>query len=503
VKRLLALAAALTLLGAGAASASPLSATDRARLAKKAAPKGPLGHSGRWITDRTGRVVILHGLNMVYKRPPYAPDATGFGADDAAFLRRFGFNTIRLGVIYGAVEPQPGRYDERYLNRIARTERHLARRGIFSQLDFHQDLYNEKFGGEGWPDWAVLDDGQPAEPLTGFPGSYVSSPGLNRAFDNFWENEAGPGGVRLQARYARAWRRVAARFRKRPRMMGYDLLNEPWPGSIWSSCANPDGCPAWDTGPFTAFYRRVIKQIRKADRRNLIWYEPHVEFNFGSDSNVDGLKDRRLGFSFHVYCLTAAFGGGNSESCQTFDEMVFDNADKQARQTGSALLLTEFGATDENDVNGRIVDSSDEHMVSWQYWHYCGCDDPTTQAGPGDTQALVRDPSKPPRGKNIKRAKLRVLVRPYPQVIAGTPIRFDFDPETKEFELVYSTRRASGKGRFRRGLTDVFVPRLHYRRGYAVRAKGAEIASRHRRQHLILRSHPRAKRVRVVVTPRD
>ena len=35
--------------------------------------------------------------------------------------------------------------------------------GIFNQLDFHQDLYNERFRG-GWPDWAVLDDGLPAAP---------------------------------------------------------------------------------------------------------------------------------------------------------------------------------------------------------------------------------------------------------------------------------------------------------------------------------------------------
>ena len=48
----------------------------------------------------------------------------------------------------------------------------------------------------------MLDDGVPAEPLTGFPASYITSPGLNRAFDNFWANEAGPGGVGLQDRYA-------------------------------------------------------------------------------------------------------------------------------------------------------------------------------------------------------------------------------------------------------------------------------------------------------------
>ena len=36
-----------------------------------------LGHHGRWVTDDAGRVVTLHGWNMVNKRPPYAPDAVG------------------------------------------------------------------------------------------------------------------------------------------------------------------------------------------------------------------------------------------------------------------------------------------------------------------------------------------------------------------------------------------------------------------------------------------
>jgi endoglycosylceramidase len=468
-----------------------------------ATAKGPLSHSGRWITDRRGKVVILHGFNMVYKRPPYHPGAIGFGGDDADFLRRFGFNTIRLGLIYKAVEPQPGSYDEAYLSRVARIETALAKRGVFSQLDFHQDLYNERFTGEGWPDWAVLDDGLPAEPLSGFPLTYVTSPGLNRAFDNFWANAAGPGGVGLQNRYAAAWRRVAARFRDRPQMMGYDLLNEPWPGTQSGTCSQPAGCPAFDQGPFSAFYERMIAAIRQADRRNLIWYEPQVLFNFGSDSSVDDLSDPRLGFSWHVYCISAATGGGNSPACTAADEMVADNADKQARQTGSALLLSEFGATDDNGVNERVAALADEHMVSWQHWHYCGCDDPTTQAGPGSpTQAIVLDPSRPPRRGNVKQAKLRVLARPYPQSVAGTPRSWSFDRPSRRFELVFSTRRASGNGRFRRGLSEVFIPKLHYRGGYRARVSGAEVLSKPNRQHLILRANAGAKRVTLVVVPR-
>ncbi|HEX6387946.1 MAG TPA: hypothetical protein VFZ89_00810, partial [Solirubrobacteraceae bacterium] len=102
-----------------------------------AAPTAPIGHAGRWVTDAQGRVVVVHGVNMVYKRAPYAPDAIGFDDDDAAFLAREGFNGVRLGVIWKAVEPEPGVYDDAYLARIRATVATLRRHGILTQLDFH------------------------------------------------------------------------------------------------------------------------------------------------------------------------------------------------------------------------------------------------------------------------------------------------------------------------------------------------------------------------------
>jgi len=202
-------------------------------------PAQPLGHEGRWITDDHGRVVLIHAVNMVYKRPPYYPKAIGFGKDDAQFLHRHGFNGVRLGVIYAGVEPKPGKYDNAYLDHIAATERTLDKNGVFSLLDFHQDLYNEKFQGEGWPDWAVQDDGL-SNPRNGFPTNYLTNPALNRAFDHFWANDL-VGGVKLQDEYAAAWQHVARTFRGSNWVLGYDVMNEPWPGSGWQTCAQPAG----------------------------------------------------------------------------------------------------------------------------------------------------------------------------------------------------------------------------------------------------------------------
>ena len=464
------------------------------------AQKTPLGHQGRWITDKKGRVVVLHGFNMVYKRPPYHPIHAGFGKDDAKFLARNGFNTIRLGVIYAGVEPEPGKYDDGYLATIAKTQKLLARHGIYSMLDFHQDMYNERFEGEGWPEWAVIDDGMPAEPKNGFPANYLTMPALNRAYDHFWANDPGPNGVGLVDSYAQAWKHVAGRFRSMPGSMGYDIINEPWPGSVYPSCISTEGCPEFDSGPLTEFTLKVIKAIRESDKRNLAWYEPLLTFDFGAKTSHGDPEDPRAGFSFHIYCLPGAFGSGTGDDCETFEELPLENADARSDRTKDALMLSEFGATDDLATLERVSRLADEHMVGWQEWHYCACDEPTSQAAP-EVQAVVIDPKKPPRGDNLKREKLRALSRPYPQVIAGTPVEWNFDPDEHSFALTYKTAKVSGRGSFRRGVTDVFVPKLHYPDGYRVALKGAKAVSKPGRRHL-LRATRGAKQVELQLRAR-
>jgi endoglycosylceramidase len=449
-------------------------------------------------------VAILHGVNMVFKRPPYYPAATGFGKDDAAFLQRNGFNVVRLGVIYAGVEPSPGAYDDAYVKQISATESILAKHGVFSQLDFHQDMYNERFQGEGWPDWAVQDDGL-ANTQAGFPGNYLTNLALQRAFDHFWANDPGPGGVGLQDRYAAAWGHVASRFASAKHTVGFDLLNEPWPGTPWATCVIPTGCPAYDTGVMGPFYRRVLDRIRAVERQKLIWYEPNVLFNFGGDTNIPPLGDSSTGFSFHVYCTA---GGG--PVCDGFNERVFQNAEKHSAATGDALMVSEFGATDDLATIRSNIAQADHHMVSWEYWHYCECQDPTT-TGSG-TQAVVVDPALPPTGSNVKEAKLDVLSQPYPQLVAGTPQGWSFDPSTRVFQLTYSTRGPGGK-KFNRRLrkpskralkkrqTEIFLGRARYPTGYRVSARGGAITSKPKTGVLKLIACPGRRRVRVTVGP--
>ena len=302
--------------------------------AATATPALPLSHAGRWITDASGRVVVMHGTNMVYKLAPYYPGAGGFGNSDAAFLQRIGFTAVRVGVIWAALEPQPGVFDSAYLDQIASTVKTLARHGIVSLLDFHQDQLNEEFEGEGWPTWAIEDGGLP-NTKTPFSMGYELNPALQQAFESFWADKPGPGGAGLQEQYAAAWRYVARRFAPNKSVLGYEIINEPFPGSDYATCAAPTGCPASDA-QLTGMYRKVDIQIRAADQTHLVFYEPYVTFDFGFQDHVGALNDPRTVFAWHDYCLTTSPCSSNATN--------FKNAATDIKSSGSGTFLDEFGA---------------------------------------------------------------------------------------------------------------------------------------------------------------
>jgi endoglycosylceramidase len=451
-----------------------------------------ISHSGRWLTDSSGRVVIVHGFNLVAKTPPYEPAATGFGDDDAAFLAAHGFNVVRLGVIFAGLEPTPGHFDARYLASIDGTVRTLARHGIYSLLDFHQDMYNEKYQGEGLPSWMAEDNGLPAQPRLGFPADQVAMPALNRAYDNFWANSPGPDGKGLQDWYTEGLAHVAAHFRADSGVLGYDIFNEPWPGSAWPSCLPPFGCHGFDGGALASFTRRATKAIHAVDPRHLVFYEPDSLANEAAPTFIGSPGDSRSGESFHVYCAATV---GIPESppvravCNGLEGATVNNALHQSAKTGDALMLTEFGATTDLSELSSVVGPADRDRLPWMEWAYCACHDPT---GSGEAEAVVHDPAKPPTGANVDDATLAALEEPYPQSVAGVPVSYGYSGGV--FTLGYTVPHHISAP------TVVYVPPADFPAGYRVTVTGARVVSAAGASSLKLVTLPKATAVSVRVS---
>lgn len=455
----------------------PVARADTARGSEGAvvAPSGLVLHAGRWLVDGAGRVVVIHGVNMPTKWGSTYPAAAAFGDDDAALVASAGFNAVRLTVERYAVEPAPGRFDDAYVAHFADTMAMLARHGILSLIDFHQDEYGPVFHDNGFPEWMTMTDGLPNLYQVGFPFQYLANPALNRAYDHFWANDVGPSGRRLQDDDARILNRVAGALAHAPGLLGFEVINEPWPGSQYAACYAPGvGCPVFDRGPYSAYNAHAIAALRAADPQHLLWYEPLVSFNYGIPTSMQTLRDARLGFSFHDYplCGSAADQGipvPGSAPCGPDDALVLSNATARAASTGDALLLTEFGATRDVTTLEEHLRQFDAHMVPWMYWSY---DSWLVAYGPGGT-ALA-----PASGSNVDNGLLAVLARPYPQLVSGTPLEWQYDPAAKQLSFRYTPRRPDRHGSFGPGAeTDVAVPATAYPHGYRASVTGGTIVS--------------------------
>lgn len=71
-----------------------------------------------YLIDEEGRRITFRGPNIVVKIPPYYPvtdhvdHIMSFSEGDMQQLKDWGFNGIRLGVMWTGVEPKEGEYSQ-------------------------------------------------------------------------------------------------------------------------------------------------------------------------------------------------------------------------------------------------------------------------------------------------------------------------------------------------------------------------------------------------------
>lgn len=439
--------------------------------------KGPLSSNGRWLTDASGRVVLLHGFNQVSKLAPYYPAAFGFDDDDAAFLADNGFNVVRVGVVPEGLMPAPGAVDAAYIEHLAQTVDSLARHSMFVLLDFHQDGYAPMFNGNGFPDWMALTDGEPNPKDAVFPLYYVQNPAMQRAFDHFWANSPGPDGVGLQDAFMKGFDAVVQRFAGNPWVLGYEPINEPWPGSDWVRCTTAPGCPDLEMTLLKPFYQRALDIVRQHDNRQFLFVEPFVLFNFGKAmTSVPAIAGPQVALSFHSYALDIAGEQG-----------VVRNALAAAEAQDVPLLATEFGATQDPATLDRLAGQLDGAILPWIEWAYNG---------------MVADAMKPAGLDNLKNGEaFTALVRPYPLLVNGTPESLSFDPSSAQLQFTYSTMTPDGRPAAAGLMTVVSVPGLRYPHGYTTTVEGADVVSAPCAPALVLRNRKGTAGVTVRIAP--
>ncbi|MGH0035089.1 MAG: cellulase family glycosylhydrolase [Myxococcota bacterium] len=414
----------------------------------------------QFITDEKGRALILHGTNLssASKSDPNRLPSW-LTRDDALRLSRdWGFNFVRYLIFWDAVEPTRGDIDETYLDAVEEYLDWLHEAGVRVVLDMHQDVYSSVFCCDGAPEWAVRDDGIPFEVQSPWFANYFQ-PAVMRAWDNFFDAD-GPHSD-LQVHYAAAWAAVAARFRDHPAVLGYDIMNEPSPGTSFDLIARPNGpMPAFERDFYAPFLQRVIDAIRSEDSDSWIFFEPTVTAPAsGFPSYLPRLSDprsggRRLVYFPHLYSASLETGGGYDPSV---DRTVVKWASARAEEVerhGTPILIGEFGATDGPpgalEYLEDVLDMADRMTSGWTVWDY--------QPATGSYSFIDS-------ARNEKAGKLDLLVRAYPRAVAGRLVWYQWAGSEKVLLLFY--REVPGVD----GPTEIAVPATrHFPGGFEVRS---------------------------------
>jgi endoglycosylceramidase len=414
----------------------------------------------QFVTDSGGGALILHGINVSGSakddplRMPWVSRA-----DAERVQRDWGFNVVRFLIFWDALEPAPGQYDEAYLDRVAERIAWFAAVGVYVILDMHQDVYGHfdesgaALGFDGAPPWAARTDGLAHRIVNPWSLTYIQ-PGVKRAFDNFW-NASGPH-ADVQQHYIAAWTHVAERFKDEEFVLGYNLMNEPFAGSALAGdfggfpVGDPARSKAFEETLFRSFYQRAIDAIRAVDSDGWIFYEPLAfPVNNGGASHIGKLVDPRAGedrlvYFPHLYAIVPELNQHYDPQQSPELDSWIEERGRDLRELQEPMMIGEFGLPWDAGGNPlgyleKILNMADEMTGGWAYWAY----DPGNWA--------------PVAGADLHETpNVDVLVRVYPQRVAGKPIEYGYDPQSRVFELSFVDVNGVS------GATQIYIPERRF-----------------------------------------
>jgi endoglycosylceramidase len=430
------------------------------------------------LRDALGRVVVLRGVDAGgrSKFAPFVPfdyPASGYDAALATYLDRaasWGVDALRVPFVWAAVEPTQGTYDTDYLMRYDALLDAAWARGMYTIVDFHQDVYSDVFCGDGFPDWTVPDPHPaPHHDCPGWGGEYLGNPGVQMAFDAFWAS-----GSPVRAGYDKLWDMMAARYASRPGVIGFEPLNEPGWGSA--------DMATFEATTLTTFYGDMATRIHAAAPGALVFFDGTGTDALTLTSSLGPLAGSGLVFAPHYYQYAALNGSSPSPDLVENDLRKWT---KLGAKWNVPILLGEFGASNAIPEPAAYLtahfDALDALGMSGTEWEYSVSADLWNS----EDLSLVR-------ADGTENPMAAAILRPYARAVAGSAVAFSYDATSHAATLQYTPAD---------GITEVAVPVRAYPSGYTVQVSGA-CADSSQAGRLLVQASPGAAAVEVKIAAR-
>ena len=493
---------------------------------------------GVWFRDEHGRYIIFRGVNFAgrSKLPPYLPisplevkELSRLDLDNEIqsvkpgldLLKTSGFNVARLLVSWKALEPKPNpdlndlsEEGKEYLSFLNRIINELYKRNIYIILDFHQDIANEIYGGDGFPDWTIaVNEEHPKPTPTQFPPppdkkwqiKYMINKSLKHTFKSFWENDltnVAEGLVHFPVRthleksieLTVKHLQLLNNGTTHPAILGIEPFNEPHPGLIPKQ--------EFEEKYLMDFYRNVNSNIGKVDRNLFIFIEPRVDWTFPAEGspmaygaapldvkqsfNMNFIKkvmadkktvemklvtflpkdpssisnfDSNGVLSFHFYDPMAVASSFVKipESIYTYKKQfpeMFGQLHNAAIERRFIPFLTEFGAFQEGEQVREYLNLQynqiDTYLLNSTIWNYDLYNTEDLKDNWNLENYSLLGPERKPRNMDV-------VTRPYPMRSSAKPYSLFFDVDSKYAAIILEGKVISEKP------TAIFVPfDMHY-----------------------------------------
>ncbi|WP_343663282.1 cellulase family glycosylhydrolase [Chryseobacterium mucoviscidosis] len=220
------------------------------------------------IKEKIAELIGEDGMNEFYK----AYLKNGITRQDIDFLKKAGFNSIRLPMHYNLytlpIEKESKKGENTWLEEGFKMTDDLLKWCADNKMYLILDLHAAP-GGQG-NDVNISDNDK-------------SKPSL-------WESEEN------QKKTIGLWKKLAERYKDSPWIGGYDLINEP---NINFTGKNINGTDEMSNAPLWKLQKEITEAIRTVDKKHIIIIEGN-----GWGNNYNGLTplwDDNMVFSFHKY----------------------------------------------------------------------------------------------------------------------------------------------------------------------------------------------------------
>lgn len=379
------------------------------------APDPPL--PGTWRTeegllrDGAGRAVWLRGVNYpVRDRDFWNSQPTNLAQAELDQVAASGLNAIRLVINWDRIEPDPDRYDADYVALVADLARQAWGSGLLVVVDLHQDLFGIGFGLHGAPRWACDESLYASfQPIDPFFFNYFSRE-VSGCFDAFWKDRG------LWGHHARAAREVARALVGNEGVLGFDPINEPFPGTIPFEEFEADYL-----GPFYQEFDRVVQEALPG---SLVFFEPSVLVSVQQATTFREAPAPSRSYLLPHYYNPSVETAFRWDEDVSIDRGFVQSIAAEARRLGVPWGLGEMGGDLRTSNLGLYLRSLygllDEAGAGAFPWIFVE----------GTSGFALRNPET----GDWHPSSMEIL-RPSPSRLSGPPTRVLWDPEARRFDL--------------------------------------------------------------------